>query len=110
MISSLDVALKIRQRLNKIDTQDDENLPIYVIVEAYNKAQLNIVNRLSNKNNIYKTGLESSTKRVDDLQILINPEPKILTSEKKEGYYLTEPIPKDYLRYIRTTCIGTNKK
>jgi hypothetical protein len=74
MISSLDIALKIRQRLNKVDTQDDENLPLYVIVEAYNKGQLNIVNKLSSKNNIYKTGLESTTFRVDDLQCLINPE------------------------------------
>ena len=83
MITSLDVALKIRQRLNKEDTHDDENLPIYVMVEAYNKGQLNIVNRLSNKNNIYKTGLESTTNRVDDLQVLINSEPKVLSGNDK---------------------------
>ena len=84
MISSLDVALKIRQRLNKVDTQDDENLPLYVIVEAYNKGQLNIVNRLSSKNNIYKTGLESTTFRVDDLECLINPDAYILSTTKKD--------------------------
>ena len=106
MISSLDVALKIRQRLNKVDTQDDENLPLYVIVEAYNKGQLNIVNRLSSKNNIYKTGLESTTFRVDDLECLINPDAYILSTTKKDGFYLTDYIPKDYLRYIRTTCIA----
>ena len=106
MISSLDIALKIRQRLNKVDTQDDENLPLYVIVEAYNKGQLNIVNRLSSKNNIYKTGLESTTFRVDDLECLINPDAYILSTTKKDGFYLTDYIPKDYLRYIRTTCIA----
>lgn len=109
MISSLDINLKIKQRLNKGDTQDDENLPIYVIVEAYNKGQLNIINRLSNKNNIYKTGIESTTKRVDDLQMLINPVPLVLNSVKKDGHYLTDSIPEDYLRYIRTTCIGKTK-
>ena len=106
MISSLDIALKIRQRLNKVDTQDDENLPLYVIVEAYNKGQLNIVNRLSSKNNIYKTGVESTTFRVDDLQCLINSEPKALSGIKKDNYFLTEDLPKDYLRYIRTFCTG----
>jgi len=106
MISSLDIALKIRQRLNKVDTQDDENLPLYVIVEAYNKGQLNVVNKLSSKNNIYKTGIESTTFRVDDLQCLINSESHILSTTKKDGFYLTEKIPEDYLRYIRTTCIA----
>ena len=110
MITSLDVALKIRQRLNKEDTQDDENLPIYVMVEAYNKGQLNIVNRLSNKNNIYKTGLESTTNRVDDLQVLINSEPKVLSGNDKFEYFLTESLPKDYLRYIRSYCSAKNEK
>jgi len=110
MISSLDIALKIRQRLNKVDTQDDENLPLYVIVEAYNKGQLNVVNRLLNKNNIYKTGAESTINSVDDLQVLLNSEPKVLTSIKKEGYYLTEALPENYLRYTRTTCIGKTAK
>lgn len=110
MISSLDIALKIRQRLNKVDTQDDENLPLYVIVEAYNKGQLNVVNRLLNKNNIYKTGAESTINSVDDLQILLNSEPKVLASTKKEGYYLTETLPENYLRYTRTTCIGRTSK
>ena len=106
MISSLDIALKIRQRLNKADTQDDENLPIYVIVEAYNKGQLNIVNKLSSKNNTYKTGVESTIFRIDDLQCLINSELKTLSTVKKSDHYLTELLPDDYLRYIRTFCIG----
>ena len=105
MISSLDIALKIRQRLNKADTQDDENLPIYVIVEAYNKGQLNIVNKLSSKNNTYKTGVESTIFRIDDLQCLINSELKTLSTVKKSDHYLTELLPDDYLRYIRTFCI-----
>ena len=62
MISSLDIALKVKYRLNKVDTQDDENISIYNIVETYNKAQLNIINRLLIKNNNYKTGVESTKK------------------------------------------------
>lgn len=106
MITSLDIFLKVKLRLNKVDTQDDENLSPYVIVEAYNKARLSVVNRLIGKNNAYKTGLESTTNRVDDLQVLINDLPLDLKVTKKEGYYLTDSLPSDYLRYVRTTCIG----
>jgi len=110
MISSLDIALKVKYRLNKVDTQDDENISVYNIVEAYNKAQLNIVNRLLGKNNNYKTGIESTKKRVDDLKNLINEEPISLNIIKKEGYILTENLPEDYYFHIRTTCKATNKK
>ena len=71
MITSLDIALKVKYRLNKVDTQDDENISVYNIVEAFNKAQLNVVNRLYGKNNNYKSGIESTRKRVDDLKILL---------------------------------------
>ena len=109
MITSLDIALKIKYRLNKVDTQDDENISVYNIVEAFNKAQLNIVNRLYGKNNNYKTGIESSRKRVDDLKILLNPDPKILSVSKKDGYYLSESLPNDYFHLVRVTCLASRK-
>ena len=109
MITSLDIALKIKYRLNKVDTQDDENISVYNIVEAFNKAQLNIINRLYGKNNNYKTGIESSRKRVDDLKILLNPEPKILSVSKKDGYYLSESLPNDYFHLVRVTCLASRK-
>ena len=109
MITSLDIALKIKYRLNKVDTQDDENISVYNIVEAFNKAQLNIVNRLYGKNNNYKTGIESSRKRVDDLKILLNLEPKILSVSKKDGYYLSEGLPNDYFHLVRVTCLASRK-
>lgn len=108
MISSLDIALKVKYRLNKVDTQDDENISIYNIVEAYNKAQLNIINRLLSKNNNYKTGVESTKKRIDDLKNLVNEEPKTLSVQKKSGYVITENLPKDYFHHIRTTCLAKN--
>lgn len=110
MITSLDVALKIKYRLNKVDTQDDQNLPIQNIVEAYNKAQISVQSRLANKNNIYKTGLESTKERTDDLEVLINAEPIILPITKKQGYYISNSIPINYFRHIRVTCIASNSK
>lgn len=110
MITSLDIAIKVKNRLNKIDTQDDENISVYNIVEAYNKAQLNVVNRLYGKNNNYKTGVESSKKRTDDLKVLINPEPITLSVMKKDGYYLTQNMPSDYFHHVRTICIAKTFK
>jgi hypothetical protein len=109
MITSLDIFLKIKQRLNKGDTQDDENFPPYVAVEAYNKACLNVISRIISKNNNYKTGLESTTNRVDDLQVLINDLPKKLNVSKKDNYFLTEKLPENYFRYIRVFCKGSKK-
>lgn len=108
MITSLDIFLKVKQRLNKSDTQDDENIPPYVVVESYNKACLNILSRLISKNNIYKTGLESTTNRVDDLQVLINSEPLKLSVDKKDNFFLSENLPENYFRYIRTYCKAKN--
>lgn len=106
MITSLDIALKVRQRTNKKDTQDDQNIPIYEIVEAYNKAQLNVVNRLYGRNNNYKSGIESTRKRVDDLQPLVNTTPVSIGVTKMDNYYMTDSIPDNYLHYISSTCIG----
>ena len=78
MITSPEIFLKVKYRLNKVDTQDYENIPVYNVVEAFNKAQLNVVNRFFGKNNNYKTGVESTKKRIDDLQVLINSEPMVL--------------------------------
>ena len=79
MITSPEIFLKVKYRLNKVDTQDYENIPVYNVVEAFNKAQLNVVNRFFGKNNNYKTGVESTKKRIDDLQVLINSEPMVLS-------------------------------
>jgi len=109
MITSPEIFLKVKYRLNKVDTQDYENIPVYNVVEAFNKAQLNVVNRFFGKNNNYKTGVESTKKRIDDLQDLINSEPMVLSVKKKSKYFLTETLPQDYFHYIKVNSEGSIK-
>lgn len=107
-MTSLEVLVKVRNRLNKVDTQDDENLAVYSIIEAFNKAQLNVVNRLFNRNNNYKTGVESTKKRIDDLRVLINTNPINLNISKQDIYYVAD-LPKDYFHHIRIECLAKNE-
>lgn len=102
-MTSRDVELKIKQRVNKKDTQDYDDIPVYQIVEAYNKAELQLVSRIYGQNNLYKQGFEATRKRVDDLRVLIPETPKKLLVTKYKGYYLTDELPEDYFHYIRST-------
>jgi len=105
-----DVILKIEQRLNKKATSDYDNVPVFEQIEAYNKATINVVLRLHGLNNMYKHGVESTRKRVEDLKFLINKDPLKLRVTRKDGYYLTENMPADYLLYIRSYSIAKNEQ
>ena len=75
------IQLKIKQRLNKLDSQDYDNLECWHIVEAFNKAQVEWCRRQLHGFNQFKEGDEQSNRRIDDLQIL-------LTEYIKHKYYV----------------------
>ena len=66
--------LKIKQRLNKLDSQDYDNFECWQIVEAFNKGQVEWVRRQIQGTNITKTGDEQTRMRISDLQILLKTE------------------------------------
>ncbi len=92
------ITIKIKQRLNKLDSQDYDNLECWVIVEAFNKAQVEWTRRQLHGINIVKEGDEGSTRRKDDLQVLMNTVPLPLTNEQV-SYSLN--IPENYLQWKR---------
>jgi hypothetical protein len=92
------IEIKIKQRLNKLDSQDYDNIECWQIVEAFNKAQVEWVRRQLHGTNIFKEGDEGSTRRKDDLQILL--ESNALNLTDKEIYYFGN-LPKDYLQWKR---------
>lgn len=92
------IPFKVKSRLNKIDSSDYDNLECHQIVEAYNKAQLEWVRRQLHGGNAYREGSEASITRIDDLQILITPTE--LLGSNGDYYFLSRPIPEDYLRYV----------
>ena len=63
--------IKLKQRLNKLDSQDFDNIECWQFVEAFNKAQVEWCRRNLHGGNMYKEGDELSKKRIDDLQPLL---------------------------------------
>lgn len=101
------IPYKVKQRLNKKDSSDYSNLQCYDIVEAYNKAQLEWCRRQLHGTNVPNEGAESTITRVDDLQILLTPV-EILGSNR-DYYFLSNPLPEDYLRYNLLRVWGSKK-
>lgn len=92
------ITIKMKQRLNKLDSQDYDNITCWQIVEAFNKAQVEWTRRQLHGMNIVKEGDEGSTRRKDDLQILLQTFD--LNIADKE-YYYNAPIPDNYLQWKR---------
>jgi hypothetical protein len=98
------IQIKIRERLNKLSSLDYDNIECWQIAEAFNKAQVEWVRRQLHGNNLFKEGDEQSTRRVDDLQVLLTS--KDLTGVHRDVYIETHPLPEDYLQYKRVTTKG----
>ena len=92
------ITIKVKQRLNKLDSQDYDNITCWQIVEAFNKAQVEWCRRQLHGLNIVQEGDEQSTRRKDDLQKLLINEP--IGINKKDLYYEGN-IPEDYLQWKR---------
>ena len=99
--------IKLKQRLNKLSSNDFDNIENWQILEAFNKSQIEWVRRQLHGNNIYKEGDEMSKRRVDDLQILL--EELELTGTETDRYFETDNFPVDtYLEYKRVSIKATN--
>jgi hypothetical protein len=92
------IEIKIKQRLNKLDSQDYDNIECWQIVEAFNKAQVEWARRQLHGMNVMKEGDEGSTRRKDDLQVLLSRQELNLTD--KEEYYFGD-LPNNYLQWKR---------
>ena len=88
------VILKVKQRLNKLDSQDYDNIEPWMILEAFNKAQVEWARRQLHGMNTLREGDEQSTRRKDDLQVLLITEPITVTERK---LFYEGPLPEDYL-------------
>jgi len=96
--------LKIKQRLNKLASNDYENLEGWQIIEAFNKAQMEWVRRQLHAGNVYREGDEGSKRRIDDLQILLLQVP--LFGTQTTLYFESNLLPTDYLEYKRVSTFA----
>jgi len=92
------LTIKIKERLNKLDSQDYDNVLCWQIVEAFNKAQVEWCRRQLHGINTLREGDEQSTRRKDDLQVILVQDPILL---QEEDIYYRGPVPKDYLQWKR---------
>ena len=92
------ITIKLKQRLNKLDSQDYDNILCFQVVEAFNKAQVEWSRRQLHGINAKREGDEQSTRRKDDLQILLVETSPVLS---QEDLYYFGGIPSNYLQWKR---------
>lgn len=99
--------IKLKQRLNKLASNDYDNIECWQIVEAFNKAQVEWARRQLHGNNMYREGDEMSKRRIDDLQLLLNE--INITGTTTADYFESTTIPADYMEYKRITAYATSE-
>jgi hypothetical protein len=100
--------IKLKQRLNKLDSQDYDNIECWQFVEAFNKVQIDWCRRTLHGGNMYKEGDEMSKRRIDDLQPLLRE--LSLTGVVTDQYFQANNFPVDtYLEYKRISTDATSE-
>ena len=99
--------IKLKQRLNKLASNDYDNIECWQIVEAFNKAQVEWVRRQLHGNNMFREGDEMSKRRIDDLQILL--EEVNLPGTQLDNFFESTAIPANYMEFKRISAFATSE-
>jgi len=100
-MDNLTIKLKIQQRLNKLASQDYDNIQDWQIIEAFNKGTVDWCRRQLHGTNLTKTGDEQTKRRIDDLQVLLRE--YSLDMLKKDSYFGSDNWPEDYFEFKRVS-------
>jgi hypothetical protein len=100
------ILIKVKQRLNKLASNDYDNIETWQIIEAFDKAQVDWCRRNLHGLNIVKEGDEQSTRRIDDLQILLTQTTVNMTN--RQTYYESVNFPSNYLQWKRVSTSATS--
>ncbi len=92
--------------MNKLSSNDYDNIECWAIVEAFNKAQTDWCRRNLHGLNVLQEGDEESTRRIDDLQILLST--ITATLNDKVTYFEIPSLPGDYFQWKRLSIQGKN--
>ena len=96
------IQLKVQQRLNKLASQDYDNIECWQIVEAFNKAQVVWCRRQLHGMNQMREGDEQSKRRIDDLQVILKEE--TIPFSVKDNFVESVDLPKDYFEWKRISA------
>lgn len=97
-MTSEQVIDKITLRLNKLASNDYQNIHLWVMEEAVNKAVLDFVRRQLKGKNSLREGDEETSFIVDDFAVLLDRKSLELTNASK---YTRGKIPETYLSFKR---------
>ena len=100
------ILIKVKQRLNKLASNDYDNIESWQIIEAFNKAQVDWCRRNLHGSNTRQEGDEQSTRRIDDLQKLLVS--ISLGMDNRQTYYESNNFPADYLQWKRLSAKAKN--
>jgi len=100
------IYLKIKQRLNKLASNDFDNIECWQVVEAFNKGQVDWCRRNLHGTNTKQEGDEQSKRRIDDLNILLIDYSISITD--RLTYWETVDFPADYFEWKRISITATN--
>ncbi len=101
------ILIKVKQRLNKLASNDFDNIQDWQVIEAFNKGQVDWCRRNLHGLNIVKEGDEQSTRRIDDLQPLLTTVPLSMTD--RQTYYESVGFPDNYLQWKRIAAKAKNE-
>jgi len=103
-MDNLTIEAKINERVNKLDSNDYDNVHKWKIVEVFNKGLVDWCRRQLHGTNSHKTGDEQSKRRIDDLQVLLTPFD--LAPEKADCHFVSTKWPTNYFEYKRVSITG----
>ena len=101
------IQLKIKQRLNKLASDDYDNIQPWQVVEAFNKGQVSWARRQLHGLNVKQTGDEQSKRRKDDLQQILTEDP--ITLQKRDGFFESNGLPANYFEWKRIAGLATSE-
>jgi len=114
MISVHDLVYEFKLILNKVNRQDNVDVPIEDILVYLNRAQISWIKTKINPNNVYKAGYDSIRKRIDDLQKLKVDNvaiPPVKTNDLLYlGYDCSLDNIKDYMFYLSSYAVAKKNK
>lgn len=100
------IQLKIKQRLNKLASNDYDNIECWQVVEAFNKGMVSWCRRNLHGLNIKQTGDEQSKRRIDDLQVILTEES--ITLSDRGLHFESSGLPDNYFEWKRVSGFGTS--
>jgi len=96
------IQIKIKERLNKLDSADSSNIFCWQIQESFNKAQREWVRRQIEGINLKKEGRESSDQKVADLQLLLVEWTSTFVDQGT--YFQSCSFPDNYLVFTKVSA------